>query len=251
MPRLSTHRIRGFTRVELVVVLVVVVVLLSMLLPANYKVKAKSQRIDCVNNLKEIGTGERIWAGDHGDLAPERTVKISGDQAALFARTNAGPYCWAYYATLAGDLGVSPKIFICPSDERRSAAYFTRGGKTNEAGSGVFKDNNAVSYFVGAEANDIYPQSIAGGDRNLGPGTVPDPEYGYSPTNGQGNDVVINGAVCWSLKMHSAGNLAGAGNIRLGDGSAQQASSGAFSKTWLTNALTASSNHFGIRLVFP
>jgi hypothetical protein len=214
-------------------------------------VKARAERIDCVNNLKEIGTAERIWAGDHGDLTPASALKSKGDQGALFAKTNAGPYCWAYYASLAGDSNTSPKIFVCPSDERRSAAYFAKGGTTNNAGTGVFKDNSSVSYFVGAEANDMYPQSIAGGDRNLGPGTVPDPEYGYSPTNGQGNDVLITGAVCWSLKMHSAGNLAGAGNIRLGDGSAQQVTSGTFSKTWLTNALIASGNHLGIRLVFP
>jgi hypothetical protein len=50
----------------------------------------------------------------------------------------------------------------------------------------------------------------------LGPGTTPDPEYGFSPADGRGNDVVINGPVCWSLKMHSRGNPAGWGNILLG-----------------------------------
>jgi hypothetical protein len=97
------------------------------------------------------------------------------------------------------------------------------------------KDNSHPSYFVVASAGDTLPQSILGGDRNLGPGTVPDPEYGFSPTNGMGNDVALqsNSPVSWSLKMHSGGNTAGAANIRLGDGSAQQVNSANFRQNWL------------------
>jgi len=249
--QVSTIRPSGFTRLELVVVLAVIAVLLLMLLPVMPVHKSIARRIWCVNNLKQIGVAERLWAGDHGDLPSASAFKLKGEQAAPFARTNAGPYCWAYYAALAEDFAASPKIFVCPSDERRSAAYFMKGGTTNDAGVGVFKDNTTVSFFVNPDQNDIYPQSIIFGDRNLGPGTIPDLEYGYSPTNGQGNDVIVNGPVSWSLKMHSAGNTAGAGYILLGDGSAQQISSRAFNQTWLTNALNASTNHVGLRLVFP
>jgi len=250
MKPLSLQRRRGFTRTELVVVIVVIAVLLSMFLPSTIKVKGKAQRIDCVNNLKEIGVANLIWAGDHGDAVPKSKLMPSGGLAALFAGTNAGTNCWAYYAVLQ-EFGESPKILLCPADERKAAAYFAKGGATNAAGTGVFKDNTTVSYFFSPDANDVFPQSIAFGDRNLGPGTVPHDDYGFSPANGQGNDVVINGPVCWSLKMHSAGNTAGAGNILLGDGSAQQITSASFNKFWLTNAMTASTNHHGIRLVFP
>ena len=40
----------------------------------------------------------------------------------------------------------------------------------------------------------------------------------------------------WSAKLHSAGNTSGAGNIMLGDGSAQQVTSGNFRLNWLKNA---------------
>lgn len=113
---------------------------------------------------------------------------------------------------------------------------------------------------MGVNANDVYPQSIAGGDRNLGPGTVPDPDYGYSPKNGKGNDVTIpiTGPVSWSLKMHSGGNPPGSGNILLGDGSGQQMSSASFNRDWLRNAQGTNNWPAGrvpatpsIRLVFP
>ena len=114
-----------------------------------------------------------------------------------------------------------PSMLTCPADERQPVTNFE-----------ALKDNSHLSYFVGVNANDTYPQSILAGDRNLGPGTVPDPDYGFSPTNGMGNDVVITGPVCWSLKMHTSGNTAGAGNILLGDGSAQQATSARFRQIW-------------------
>jgi len=109
-------------------------------------------------------------------------------------------------------------------------------------------------------ANDIFPQSFLGGDRNLGPGTVPHSDYGYSPINGKGNDVMLstNSLVCWSLKMHSAGNTAGAGNIPLGDGSAQQTTSASLRTNWLLHAEPTADWPAGhipstpsIRLVFP
>ena len=146
---------------------------------------------------------------------------------------------------MSNEMGQAPIILICPADERKPASSFSNLANTN------------ISYFVGVDANDTYPQALLGGDRNLGPGTVPDPEYGYSPADGRGNDVIINGPVCWSLKMHSRGNAAGAGNIMLGDGSSQQVTSGNLYQNWvkiaLTNtpASTNATNPPGLRLIFP
>jgi hypothetical protein len=135
---------------------------------------------------------------------------------------------------------------VCPADERNPASSFSN-----------FVANTNLSYFVGVNANDSYPQALLGGDRNLGPGTTPDSEYGYSPADGRGNDVTITGPVCWSLKMHSRGNPDGWGNIMLGDGSAQQVNSRNLYRNWVKNAVTnnaASSNATnspGLRLIFP
>jgi len=226
MKRLTKQARGGFTRRDLVVVILVLVLLGAMLVPAVQKARHKSWRIRCLNNLKEIGTADRLSTGD------------------LLPKSNAGPYCWKYYAGMTNGPGLNPELLVCPSDERRPAKTFTNGF-----------DNTHVSYFVGVDASDVNPQDIVGGDRNLGPGTVPDPNYGYSPTNGQGNDVVLftNTPVSWSLKMHSHGNSAGSGNILLGDGSGQQMSSVSFSKNWLINAQTGTNfpGTNGIRLVFP
>lgn len=232
---------------ELAVAIAVIALLASMLIPAVQKARQKSWRITCLGHMMMLGTGYRIWAADHGDLGPAQAPKTNGGWSELLTNSNAGQYCWKYYAGLKENLGESPQVVVCPSDERKPAANFNA----------AFKDNSTVSYFVGVGANDVYPQAIAAGDRNLGRGTVPDPKYGYSPTNGSGNDVIIftNTPVCWSLKMHSHGDPIGAGNILLGDGSGQQMSSASFRENWLKNAQTGTNcsgtNQGGIRLVFP
>jgi hypothetical protein len=48
-----------------------------------------------------------------------------------------------------------------------------------------------------------------------------------------------SGSPGWSAKLHSAGNTSGAGNITLGDGSAQQVTSGNFRLNWRKNATDA------------
>jgi hypothetical protein len=167
----------------------------------------------------------------------------------LLTNANQGAICWTNYALMQNELGQSPKLVVCPDDKRLPGASFTSNF-----------DNTHVSYFVGVGASDIYPQSILGGDRNLGPGTAPDAEYGYSPKSGKGNDVAVplSGPVSWSLKMHSGGNPSGAGRILLGDGSAQQVSSAMLNQNWLRNAAPTTNWPAGhipavpsIRLVFP
>jgi hypothetical protein len=66
------------------------------------------------------------------------------------------------------------------------------------------------------------------------------------------------GSVCWSLKMQSLGTAAGAGNILLGDGSAQQVTSACFRRNWLCNANPTTNWPVGhvpsspsIRVLFP
>jgi prepilin-type N-terminal cleavage/methylation domain-containing protein len=260
---------KAFTLIELLVVIAIIAILAAMLLPALAAAKKKAQKINCTNNLKQVGLAFRIWEGDNGDRYPQAVSYTSGGANEYVAHANGTGSTAAsplnpgmVFMVMSNELS-TPKILFCPSDSMHTAGngYATNfaygdllstalpaAGAKVAAPSGPAK----ISYFINGDAVESDPQDVMIGDCNIGnqntaSGAAASYRFGAS-TAGQPTAQPPStqlSSVAWSSTAANAWAWTAndmhqkSGNLGMADGSCQSASISGL-KTYLNNSTNSS-----------
>jgi prepilin-type N-terminal cleavage/methylation domain-containing protein/prepilin-type processing-associated H-X9-DG protein len=113
----------GFTLIELLVVIAIIAIIAALLLPGLSSARAKALRTVCINDLRQIALGVRMYSDDSNDASPS-----PGGTNFRTAFTGYTGYkeLMKHYVGLNGSSSRQDRLFACPADVSNPSVFFDK-----------------------------------------------------------------------------------------------------------------------------
>ncbi len=178
MPQLSRLKMRGFSLIELLVVISIVTLLLAVLLPALGRAREQARRSLCLANQRQYGISVNVYANDAKGYYPgivalgQSIYQDTAITGAYMQTNNIGE--WARDSNKAAAEYIPKSITACPSADPRYATSknaWDFSSHPNYGPNGLWSGTTDYSLKVGAGSNhagltydgyDPYPAPGAG-----------------------------------------------------------------------------------------
>ena len=139
----SKNILRGFTLIEIIVVIAIIVILVAMLLPALGQAREKARQAVCQSNLKQMGLAMHMYLEDYDEFLPALRPNVYVFLAPYVGRPDATSGVVADYI----------KVYVCPTGDCMWNSSGYRGRCTYGYNCGCVSDADnpviALRYRIG------------------------------------------------------------------------------------------------------